>query len=206
MSLWALIPVKPFSSGKSRLAKVLTEKERRVLIRKLLQHTISTLQSIEIIKATMVISSDREILDLSQQSGCEVLVEEEPFGLNEAINQAASVIERFNGKRMLIIPADLPNLTCEVVRQLLALAGDPPEMIISPDRHEKGTNALYVDPIGMLQFRFGSNSFHKHLENARTKEMKVKIYQSNEFAFDLDSPADLELIDQRRYLKEFIHV
>jgi 2-phospho-L-lactate guanylyltransferase len=66
MTLWAIVPVKPLRRGKSRLAEVLTQDERKDLNRSLLAHTINTLAAIPEIEHVLVISRDPEALALAR--------------------------------------------------------------------------------------------------------------------------------------------
>ncbi|KUK45633.1 MAG: 2-phospho-L-lactate guanylyltransferase, partial [Anaerolinea thermophila] len=91
------------------------------------------------------------------------------------------------------VPADLPYINKEEVEDFLAQEGEPPEIIISSDRHSEGTNALFINPIGILEYNFGPWSFRKHIEQAERKKIKVKIKNMESLTFDLDVPEDLEI-------------
>jgi len=77
---------------------------------------------------------------------------------------------------------------------VLRLSGNPPEILICPDRRKDGTNLLYINPEGLISFSYGSGSFNKHLELARQSGARVNIISSNSLELDLDTPEDLELM------------
>jgi 2-phospho-L-lactate guanylyltransferase len=205
MSLWAIIPVKPFPNGKSRLANVLSESERKALIQQMLANTLLALHAVPMVEGILVVSSDRLTLDLASGYGCKALNEQKPYGLNSALSQATLALQKDHVDQALILPSDLPNIDPRAINDLLSQLGVPPEILIVPDRHEKGTNALYVCPLGMIQYHFGSNSFTRHMTAAQVKGMRIGIYRSADLEFDIDSPEDLAVFQKKKRLSEFAY-
>jgi 2-phospho-L-lactate guanylyltransferase len=95
---------------------------------------------------------------------------------------------------VLVIPADLPLLSASGVRALLERAIDPPVVVIAPDRHERGTNALLLSPANLIEYDFGEGSFKRHCERARRAGARLEIVKLPSLELDLDLPEDLELI------------
>ena len=69
MSLWTIIPVKPFSEGKSRLAGYISPPTRRALNRNLLTRTLDAIRLAQIEAEIVVVSRDNEALDLARSIG-----------------------------------------------------------------------------------------------------------------------------------------
>jgi 2-phospho-L-lactate guanylyltransferase (CobY/MobA/RfbA family) len=67
-------------------------------------------------------------------------------------------------------------------------------VVIAPDRHEKGTNALLISPTGLIEYDFGENSFERHCERARAAGARLEIVNLPALGLDLDVPEDLELV------------
>jgi 2-phospho-L-lactate guanylyltransferase (CobY/MobA/RfbA family) len=67
-------------------------------------------------------------------------------------------------------------------------------VVIAPDRHEKGTNALLISPSGLIEYDFGENSFHRHCELVKKAGARLEIVNLPSLGLDLDVPEDLELI------------
>jgi len=193
MSLWAIVPVKSLRRGKSRLAKVLTIDERAALNNKLLSRTLRCLQTVPLIDEVLVISYDPEVLAKAREFGVVTVQEGEKTNLNNALRQATMAAKAYNASKVLILPADLPFINKEAVFDFLSQAGDPPEIIISADRHSYGTNALFTNPIGILEYNFGEGSFQKHVEQAQRKKINVRVNNQEAITFDLDLPEDLEI-------------
>jgi 2-phospho-L-lactate guanylyltransferase len=194
MTLWAIVPVKPLRRGKSRLANILTEDERTALNQNLLVNTIKTLSTIDRIHKIMVVSRDPAALTFSREHGAITVRENGNPELNTALRRAAAVAETQLVNEILIIPADIPLISKKEINHILDHGGKPPEMVICPDRRKDGTNLLYLNPIGMIQFNYGSGSFQKHLSQAERAGLRIEIVESESIGLDLDLPEDLELL------------
>ncbi|NMB63219.1 MAG: 2-phospho-L-lactate guanylyltransferase [Chloroflexi bacterium] len=193
MSLWAIVPVKSIIRGKSRLAGVLSDEERAALNRDLLTRTLLCLKSVSRIDQVLVISYDPEVLARARDLGATTVQEGKKTNINNALRRATVAAKAYNASKTIIIPADLPFIKKEDLEIFLDQADSPPEIIISSDRHSNGTNALYIDPIGVLEYNFGPWSFQKHIEQAEQKKICVKIKNMDSLTFDLDLPEDLEI-------------
>src|SRR3979490_803070 len=60
MSTWALIPIKPRASCKTRLASILAPDHRIAVVRALLRHVLSTLRATPGIDRIALVSSERD--------------------------------------------------------------------------------------------------------------------------------------------------
>jgi len=194
MTLWAIVPVKPLRRGKSRLADVLTQEERKDLNRNLLAHTIDTLAALREIEHVLVISRDPEALALAREHGARTVMENGKPGLNVALAKATIVAKNYITHGVLIVPADLPLLTGEDVRAMLERAKRPPVVVVAPDSRRQGTNALLVCPVGLIGYDFGPDSFQRHCERARQAGARLEICELPSLALDVDLPEDLEAI------------
>ncbi len=193
MSLWAIVPVKSLRRGKSRLANVLSDEERSALNNDLLTRTLHCLESISKIDQVLVISYDPEVLAKAREFGAMTVQEGKRTNINNALRRATVAAKAYNATKILIIPADLPFINKEEIEDFIAQEGTPPEIIISSDRRSDGTNALFINPIGILEYNFGEWSFRKHIEQAEQKKITVKIKNKESLTFDLDLPEDLEI-------------
>jgi 2-phospho-L-lactate guanylyltransferase len=204
MSLWAIVPIKPLRRGKSRLATVLSEKDREQLNQTLLVKTITCLKEVKEIDQILIVSYDPGALTISRDYGVRTIQESPNTNINKALRKGTLAAKAFNASSILIIPADLPFIEPESVRGLLSKAKKPPEIVITPDRRMNGTNALFLNPAGILDYDFGVWSFRKHVEQAEQKKIRIEIYNNDRLSFDLDIPEDLEFLRQSDYsLNEF---
>jgi len=194
MTIWAIVPVKPLRRGKSRLAGALSEDERTQLNQSLLQHTLETLTGLKEVEQVLVVSRDPNALTLARSYGARTVQEESQSQLNTALKRATVVAQVYATRGVLVLPADLPLISREDVLTLISRAGEPPVVVIAPDRHEKGTNALLISPAGLIDYDFGGSSFHRHCELVKKAGARLEIVNLPSLGLDLDVPEDLEFI------------
>lgn len=97
---------------------------------------------------------------------------------------------------VLVLPADLPLIHAECVEQLINRANKPPEIIITPDRRGEGTNALLINPVALIDYYFGPDSFRRHINQAKKFGIRVDVFENDVLSLDLDLPEDLDLLRQ----------
>lgn len=194
MTLWAIVPVKPLRRGKSRLAGTLTEDERTELNKALLQHTLETLTGLKEVDKVLVVSRDPNALTIARELGARTVQEDGQPHLNTALKRATVVAQVYATQGVLILPADLPLVTREDIQTLLDRAAKPPVVVIAPDRHGRGTNALLISPTGLIEYDFGENSFQRHCELAKRAGARLEIVNLPSLGLDLDVPEDFEIV------------
>jgi 2-phospho-L-lactate/phosphoenolpyruvate guanylyltransferase len=196
MCIWAIVPVKPLRRGKSRLASVLTEDERALLNQTMLTNTIKTLTTTIDITQVLVVSRDPSALTLAREYSARTLLEDGNPGLNTALKRATKIAQAYSACGVLILPADLPLVTPEIIQNFLRRSVKSTEMVIAPDRWMQGTNALLVKPVGAIEYCFGPGSFNRHLLQARQLKIDTEVYEDFALGLDLDLPEDLEKLRQ----------
>lgn len=201
MALWAIVPVKPLGKGKSRLAEVFTQEERVNLNRHMLSNTLQTLKAIPEIEHVLVVSKDQAALSLAREEGARTVQENGDPDLNIALARATIVAKTYATRGVLIIPADLPLITSEDVYAMLGRVGDPPVVVVAPDRHRRGTNALLVCPAGLIEYEYGPDSFDRHCQLAKAVGARLEICELPSLALDLDLPDDLDLLEAQIDIK-----
>jgi 2-phospho-L-lactate/phosphoenolpyruvate guanylyltransferase len=197
MTLWAIVPVKPLGRGKSRLASVLSQQERADLNRHLLAHTVDTLRELPEIEQVLVVSRDPAALALARDHGARTVQENGAPHLNIALARATILAKNYITRGILIVPADLPLISPEDVRAMLDRAKYPPVVVVAPDRHHQGTNALLVCPAGLIEYEFGPGSFQRHCALARHAGARLEICELPSLALDVDFPEDLDIIGNK---------
>jgi 2-phospho-L-lactate guanylyltransferase len=194
MTLWAIVPVKPLRRGKSRLSGTLTEDERTVLNQELLEHTLKVLSNLKELAQVLVVSRDPHALTIARNHGAKTVQEDGQPHLNTALARATVMAQVHSIRGILVLPADLPLLTADDVRALIDRAAKPPVVVIAPDRHGKGTNALLMVPAGQIEYDFGEGSFKRHCDRAKKSGARLEILELPSLGLDLDLPEDLEMI------------
>ena len=194
MTLWAIVPVKPLRRGKSRLKDIFNEDQRTQLNEEMLVHTLRMLQAVPEIEQTLVISHDPSALALARDQGARTVREAGSPRLNAALKRATLFAKSYVTRGVLILPMDLPLMTPEDISTMVFRSrGSDPVVVIAPDRHTEGTNALLVCPAGQIEYEFGPGSFKRHCEQAKKNNARLEVCRINNLALDIDYPEDLDL-------------
>src|SRR5262245_14961889 len=189
----AVVPVRSLEGAKSRLGEALDAEERRALVERLLGRTVQAAQGVVGIVDVLVVSPDAEVLALAASLGASTLAQHTQ-GLNQALEEARASLP--GDRRLLVLPGDLPRVTAATIDELLAAAdaAPAPSVVLVTDRHERGTNALVLDPPDVIAFAFGGDSREAHACLARAAEARL-VEPDSELRIDLDTPDDLLLAE-----------
>jgi 2-phospho-L-lactate guanylyltransferase len=194
MTLWAIVPVKPLRTAKSRLSAVLTRDEREILSQQMLINTLDLLREVKEIERTLVVSRDTKALSIARKHGARTVTENGAPELNNALARATVVAQQYDISGVLVIPADLPLMRIDDVENLISKATDPPVVVIAPDRHGRGTNALLSSPPSLIEYDFGTDSFERHVARAKAAGVQIVICKNPSIGLDVDLPEDLEYL------------
>jgi len=186
MTLWALVPIKARAQCKSRLAEKLSDAQRGCVVRRLLAHVVDALQQSPAIDHIAVVSAERDCVPPSIE-----VLPDRGGGLNAALADAVAIARLRGATEILIV---LPDTALLTPADLHAMIGGMRSagLALAPDRHGSGTNALAQRIAIPLQYRFGRESFRRHLAEARTQGLHPTIVRRRGLAFDLDTAADFE--------------
>ena len=182
------IPVRSFEGAKSRLGAVLDAEERRELVARLLRRVVAAALATAGVTEVIVVSPDPEVLAVAVAAGARP-VQQLSRGLNPALQEARAAA---TGARLLIVPGDLPVATPAALALLLA-AGDAagiPSVVLAPDRHGRGTNALLLDPPDVIDPAFGGDSRAGHAWLASSADAAFAEVP-DVLGLDIDTPDDL---------------
>lgn len=192
LKIWAIVPVKPFSRAKSRLATVLTPDQREALAQRMLRQSLHLLVGMHVFTEVLVVSRDSKALKIAHDFHAHTIQETGARELNAALLRAGQVAMSRGAQGVFVMPADLPLVTADDIDQILYLGRYNFSVVITPDRTQDGTNGLLVAPPGLIPFNFGIGSFGRHKALAEAAGATVHIYQSPRMALDIDLPTDLE--------------
>lgn len=187
MITWAVLPVKKYAIGKSRLRGLLSEAELAHLNQQLFESTFTNLQEASGIDKILVVSREEHALAWCETHGGLALLENDPCTLNSAITQAQKTISRQGSGRVMILPSDLPLMTSKDLSKLISLADGERKLVIVPDHYQTGTNALVMSEPELIEPHFGSGSFRKHTRQALDKNAQLVVYLNENIQWDLDT-------------------
>lgn len=189
--LFALIPVKDPSLGKSRLACVLNDVERFELNMALARWTLALCVRFFGGKRTLLVSDSGVMAQTARQVGAQFIAPRTNAGeLNEDLAIAADHAWRAKAKGIVVIPTDLALMTESNLESALAAMPPAPGCVIVPDRYRRGTNLLAITECRVDIFSFGDGSFERHQQRAREVGCAVHVHSSEELGLDIDIPED----------------
>jgi len=163
-----------------------------------LEHTLKILSTLKELDQVLVVSRDPHALTIARNHGARTVQEDGQPHLNTALARATVMAQVHTIRGILVLPADLPLLTHDDVLALIDRAVKPPVVVIAPDRHGKGTNALLMVPAGQIEYDFGEDSFKRHCDRAKKSGARLEIVELPSLGLDLDLPEDLEMVRKLR--------
>ncbi|MVA95838.1 2-phospho-L-lactate guanylyltransferase [Nitratireductor sp. CAU 1489] len=191
---WALIPVKEGARAKSRLAGILTPRQRTDLQQAMLLDLLDELRASQLLSGIALCGPDPATATLAARSGHTFI--HQPTGtdgLNAAVAFATRTLSSSGARIVAVLPADLPFLDSAELDIAIAAAALARVCAVVPDRHGTGTNGLVFPASTPPEFRFGPDSFRRHLDRPSDRRLPPRrALRLASLACDIDLPNDLE--------------
>jgi 2-phospho-L-lactate guanylyltransferase len=186
----AILPVKRFDAAKERLAEALGAGSRSALAAAMFSDVIGALERTAMLDAVIVVSGDDQVRDVL--AGREVMVVDDPAekGQPHAARSGLARAAAIGCDRAALVPSDCPLLEPVELDGLIAASAGA-DVVIVPDRHGSGTNALVVDPSGSFEPQFGPDSLRRHTEQAERRGLAYSIEHPPSLTLDVDTGDDL---------------
>jgi len=186
---WTLvIPLKPLTRAKSRLADTASDALRPGLALAFAQDTVAAALACAAVKGVAVVTGDalagRELAAL----GARVVADEPAGGLNAALAHGAEAVRaRDPESAVAALNADLPALRPLELARVLAAAGEFPRAFLA-DAAAIGTTLLAASPGRELRPAFGGDSRARHRASGAA-ELRLDAVDS--VRRDVDTREDL---------------
>jgi 2-phospho-L-lactate guanylyltransferase len=190
----AVVPVKRFELAKQRLSERLRPQHRELVAQAMVEDVLSTLVLAPELAGVLVVTNEPSVRQLAGRLGA--AVESDPYESGQSA--AASVGIRYalaaGLDRVLLVPGDCPGID---LAELSVLLGDRADgdgdasVVIVPDRHGTGTNALLLSPPDAIAPAFGPGSFARHRELADAVGATWTVGRPETLLLDVDTPDDL---------------
>jgi 2-phospho-L-lactate guanylyltransferase len=190
---FAILPVKSFPNAKQRLSHGLEPQRRRQLAEAMLYDVLGALRR-SALDQLIVVTAGEEVARIARDHGASVIRDREE-GHNAAAACGIEHALRLGAERALLVPGDCPALDPDEVDQLVHSGPEIPSVVIVPDRHGTGTNALLITPPDALEPSFGPGSCQRHVALAQAAGIAHQIAQIPSLALDIDTPDDLGALD-----------
>jgi 2-phospho-L-lactate guanylyltransferase len=190
----AVLPVKRFTAAKQRLDNDLSDGTRRALAEAMVTDVLIALRRARRVDEVLVVSGESMAVALAAGYDAAAVVDDpEDAGHSAAAERGvAAAIER-GATRVLLVPGDCPALDPAEVDRLLAEADgvQPPDVVVVPDRHGTGTNALLLTPPDAIRPAFGPGSRERHERLAAEAGASVASIDVPSLGLDVDTVEDL---------------
>jgi 2-phospho-L-lactate guanylyltransferase len=192
-----VVPVGTLDGAKSRLGETLDAEERRDLATRLLSRTLAAALATPGLAEVLVVTPDDEVRQIASRAGARP-IRQRSQGLNVGLRQAREEVLAGGADALLVVPIDLPLISPAALEAVLAALADPgrPLVVLVPDRHGRGTNALLLAPPDAIEFGFGGDSRRAHAACANDAGARY-VELDGPLSVDLDTPDDLLLVEKR---------
>lgn len=199
-SVVAIIPIRSLETAKSRLGGPLDAEERQALVRELLERTVRAAVATAGIDEVIVVSDDRNLRALGRSFGATAIADP-GTDLNAALTLARRAAAERGAWASLALPADLARVSPAAIQGVLVAARGAaseagsrrPVVVLVPDRHGQGTNALLMAPADAIPFAFGERSRERHASLAAAVGAVYRELPDSPLALDVDTADDLLL-------------
>jgi 2-phospho-L-lactate/phosphoenolpyruvate guanylyltransferase len=190
MRTLAILPVKRLTAAKQRLAEALGPGARVALAQAMLIDVLASIRRVPGLDDLVVVTSDRVAQSAAAglHPGVLVLREEGHSGHSAAalLGIHRALADEYD--RVLLVPGDTPLVQAA---ELAALLADRLGVVVVPDRHGTGTNALVLSPPHVIEPSFGPDSLARHLAAAEKAGVPRRVEEVPGLALDVDTPDDL---------------
>ena len=192
-----MLPVKRFQSAKERLADDgLSAGDRLALATGMLSDVLAALRRCQRVDDIVVVTGEPGAEALARGAGAQVLADSPEDGHSEAALRGIEWAITDGAFAVLLVAGDTPALAPADVDRLVDSVGDGPEVVIVPDRHGEGTNALLLQPPDAIRPAFGEGSRARHEALARQAGVKVTIFESLSLGLYVDTMSDLRELSE----------
>lgn len=187
--MWVVVlPVKPFSRAKSRLAAAGFGPWRHELAHAFFLDTLRAVRATESVRAVVVVTDDPLAASQARTMDAVVCPDEPGIGLNGAVRlgagRAAALVP---GAPVAVLTADLPALRPEELGRALAEARGHRRAFVA-DHTGEGTTLLTARRASALAPSFGAGSRYRHV---RGGAFHVETPAGSGLRLDVDTPDDL---------------
>ena len=126
-----------------------------------------------------------DTLTLARELGVYTIRQTDGNGLNHAVTQSAAELYARGAHELLILPIDLLFLQTYDLCEVAALGGQH-EVVICPDKHSAGTNAIFFSAPTPMRFSFGPGSYLQHQRETQRCGLVPHLYYNLRIARDID--------------------
>lgn len=193
MNTYAVLPVKRFERAKQRLGGTLSDGSRWALAEAMVTDVLVALRRAKSVDHVVVVTCEPRAESIALGWGADVVEDPQERSHSDAATIGIRTALERGATRVLLVPGDCPSLDARDVDDLLSGGAG---VIIVPDRHGTGTNALVLDPPDAIEPGFGPGSCERHEDRARDAGVHWEIRHPQSLMLDVDTGEDLEALQE----------
>jgi 2-phospho-L-lactate/phosphoenolpyruvate guanylyltransferase len=194
MTTLAILPIKTLDAAKRRLADELDAAPRRALVEAMFSDVLVALRRSNLVDEVLVVTKDHGAQRIAGGYGA-MVIDDDDQGHNAAAARGVARALELGMDRALMVAGDCPLLDPGEVDALITRPVESPSVLIVPDRHGTGTNALLLTPPDALASSFGPGSHDRHIRNADAAGVPAESVEVWSLGLDVDTPEDLAAIE-----------
>lgn len=189
----AVVPMKPLSQSKTRLAGVLSQQERANLSLAMFGRVVGA--AYQALGAVWVVGGDDAVRKVAERIGA-VWHEDPGKDLNDSLEFA---LDRACEAEVsaIYLPADLPFVTAADIEKVVQVS-EGETLTLSPAQQDGGTNAMLIPKCVSFPPLLGKDSFRRHKRQASALGIPYAVCLTEGLGLDLDTPDDLAQCDSLR--------
>jgi 2-phospho-L-lactate/phosphoenolpyruvate guanylyltransferase len=189
----AVLPIKTYARAKHRLSEAIDVPDRRALAEAMVGDVLAALPAVVGLERVIAVTAEPLAAAAARDAGADVVHDPHEAGQSAAALLGIRAALESGAERVLLVPGDCPALDPEEISGLLAHPGRA-GVVIVPDRHGAGTNALLLSPPDVIEPSFGPGSFARHAARAHAAGTRVRVAEVRSLGLDVDTPADLRAL------------
>jgi 2-phospho-L-lactate guanylyltransferase len=190
----AVLPIKRFGSAKQRLDNGLSDGTRRALAEAMVTDVLIALRRAKYVDEVLVVSGETMAVALAAGYDAAAVIDDpDDIGHSAAARRGVQAAMERGATRVLLVPGDCPALDPAELDELLEDAEGvaAPNVVVVPDRHGDGTNALLLTPPDAIQPAFGPGSRERHERLAQEAGATCTVIAVPTLGLDVDTVDDL---------------
>jgi 2-phospho-L-lactate guanylyltransferase len=190
----AVLPVKRFGTAKQRLDNGLSDGTRRALAEAMVTDVLIALRRAKGVDEVLVVSGETMAVALAAGYDAAAVIDDpDDVGHSAAAARGVQAAMERGATRVLLVPGDCPALDPAEIDELLedAEGVDTPDVVVVPDRHGDGTNALLLTPPDAIRPAFGPGSRERHERLAEEAGATCTAIAVPTLGLDVDTVDDL---------------
>jgi 2-phospho-L-lactate guanylyltransferase len=193
MRTCAVLPVKRFDDAKQRLDRTLNTGSRRALTEAMVCDVLHALRRATRVDAVIVVTGEHGAEALARAYDAQAIPDDDR-GHSHAARSGVDWAMEHDFERVLLVPGDCPGLDPREVDELVLEGMSAPDVVIVPDRHGTGTNALLLAPPDAIAPSFGPGSRARHEQAAHDAGARWRIAAPRSLVLDIDTADDLAVL------------